>query len=54
MMIGLYILIGLVVFEVWFVVFAALSGFSAADEHARKLEEEYDGEHEQDTGDSVH
>ena len=53
-MIGLYILIGLLVFMVWMLVFAALMGFSAADEHARKLEEEYDGEHEQDAGDSGH
>lgn len=54
MMIGLYILIGLLVFKVWMMVFAALRGFSAADEHARTLKEENDGEHEQDAGDSGH
>lgn len=54
MMIGLYIPIGLFVFRVWMMVFAALRGFSAADEHARTLKEENDGEHEQDAGDSGH
>ena len=45
MMIGLYILIGLIVFNICVIMYAVLRGSSAADERMEALKEEQDGEH---------
>ena len=45
MMIGLYILIGLIVFNICVIMYAVLRGSRAADERMEALKEEHDGEH---------
>lgn len=45
MMIGLYILIGLIVFKICAIMYAALRVSRAADEQTEALKEEHDGEH---------
>ena len=54
MMIGLYILIGLIVFKICVIMYAVLRGSRAADERMETLMEEHDGEHaEENAANSV-
>ena len=45
MMIWLYILIGLIAFNICVIMYAVLRGSRAADERMEALKEEHDGEH---------